>query len=699
MLSGGVSTSSGEGGLGGLGGLLGSLGGGLGGLLGSLFGGGTSQSQQQSQSQNQSQTAQGGNAYSSSGVYNSGNSQNTNTITFPNQSAGYALQGLLGAQTPANVMNAQGPQSIAPMLASSTPGYNAPATMQAPAPSYAQAIPARGTFAQMLAGPTTGQGPTPPPAPQVATPSGGSFDPTQVAQAAMNAIQTSPNGSQFLNLPGSMIPALLASGAGLSPNFSPNPTYMEPRTDTTGQITGRAGGMPSAPIPSAGMSQKQWEGIKEEPQMDFAALKPSRQGSEVDRNEPIAGGDLFQIHGKHTPETKQALQAAYKLYAEAGNDVANRIVQTEAGPMPLKEYQAGMAQKIAYEEKRIAAAQKELDGIRKQAEQTFNSMAPEFGPNKAPVSTEEALVRKMAEREQLMGETAKNKIYSELEGWSPANNPQLEARVLNNRGFMMRLANLIRPGQLEWARNYATQRYNQLMAEYHETAPSVMEQMKAAHQAAIDAVDKDLVASREITMVNKSQLNSERYRENEDIRAQRSNALTAMERALQSESQARTADVMQAYHDAVTKHAMRALQETARHNKATEALLGESAHNRKLQEQLNQAREQRQAADELNKQLLRDAEIARLGAAGGLSHAQTLKTLGSKELSKTHDPFLRAGKAQLEGKLPQEYTPEQLHAFYIRYASNPTAAAPLLYGRDIDPQVLDEVFGDKLPED
>jgi len=76
-----------------------------------------------------------------------------------------------------------------------------------------------------------------------------------------------------------------------------------------------------------------------------------------------------------------------------------------------------------------------------------------------------------------------------------------------------------------------------------------------------------------------------------------------------------------------------------------------------------------------------------------------LKTLGSKELSKTHDPFLRAGKAQLEGKLPQEYTPEQLHAFYIRYASNPTAAAPLLYGRDIDPQVLDEVFGDKLPED
>lgn len=297
-LVGGVSQDVGDA-AGGLSDLLGGLGGsligsGLGGLVSSLFGGGGSPNTNTNTNNNTNQNTNVNTNTANASASSSANAYNDLSITYPNESIGYALQGLLGNSSPYNPTQ--------PAAAATSPSYQ-----MASLPTFQSPVLGGGNTNALSAVPSAPGAPSMP-----------SIFPSapSTPQASGGAMAVSPSS------PGSYNPVQAAQAALAAANSG------SPAMGTAANpLTGGAMLLANAPPQYAPPMQGQYATDASAPPAETAQEKLGSPGpaAEDEENEPVDGGQDFWVPTTAPKEVKSAVAKALSDYRHADRHVDSQL--------------------------------------------------------------------------------------------------------------------------------------------------------------------------------------------------------------------------------------------------------------------------------------------------------------------------------------------------------------------------------------
>ncbi len=498
------------------------VGGLLGGLMG-LFGGGPSQSQKQEQTQNQNQNQSQqatANASASSSAYNN------LTINYPNESAGMALQGLLGAAgAPFNPIGSPGVEQEGAGFAPQA-GYQAPGLVNVQAiPAY---NPAGSAFVNTPQAGGAGAAPAmvppnapPPMQPQAfsAGPSGGAFSPQAAAGALQAAQQFAPvSGSSMVGQAPQQLIANAPANTGAAFGYAPNPYAPPPTVTDATNAQAIGGGMPptapqraAAAAPAAQMPDTQsllpeMEGLKAtEAPSPFATTKPRKNETVVEANQPVKkdDGELYQIPAKLPESLKAELRAEYNALKDLPEQLQNQIIP--GTNMTRAQYQADLTQQIKDADDSLREvsdlvrmnSQLSKRAVQRQLERDAAAQAADDAM--APDSRGRTLAGRAAgfidETDRLSMESLRGKLQGRSLQYSSS--PSHAQDILENKKFFYRVGNLLNPRRVANAQAFVNNSHADFVKRVQAATPDLLRQE--------EAVDKEHEQARDFLMKNLAQ--------------------------------------------------------------------------------------------------------------------------------------------------------------------------------------------------
>lgn len=531
---------------------------------GGLFGG-PSQSQKQQQSQNQNQN-QSQTSTSSASANANANAYNNLTINYPNQSAGMALQGLLGAPASFNPLGAPG-VAQAQQGEVALPGYQAPAI----APVAAQPMPVApsGSIFPQLPAP-----PAPPPpqafasAPAVGAENGGSAPSfpamQQGALGALQALQApqSPSGSMVV-LPGG---SATSGGAPIIAS-APGPAAVMSDAGGGGGLQAQQATMDTRPTDTA-------------PPAEPRAVSENASASES--NSPVGGGEDYQIPTQLPLTQRNQLRAVYNKHLNAKRQAAAQpYFQDEAGQvLNYNQFQTRMGARIEEIDKRIKANDKTITDLQEITGDLGKAAAqaelPYLKNNRGQLETDN--LGRNAMREALsMQDEARDYAAERVPdfagqkgrpGWTRKDQQALDiGEAMNGHGKLMtKIGILLHPEQpgnaAKYVEKYQTALDKQRFAIEKEAGDAVQHILTAhaeQRKFALDAVDKKIAQLQHTNDLLQKQADADRKRFNSSKLEESKEANAIRQAALQqareilSQTNASATQAEHAAHDQATE--------------------------------------------------------------------------------------------------------------------------------------------------